>query len=96
MRNTVQTLEKTIRPSVCRSVNVRITIFMILHWYFRHAVLVAPTSGHPYNQLALLEAGRGNRLAAVALYVRAMCVPCPFPGAPANLTQTLSKLLASR
>ncbi|KAK3886902.1 hypothetical protein Pcinc_008970 [Petrolisthes cinctipes] len=63
--------------------------------YYRHAVLVAPTSGHPYNQLALLEAGRGNRLAAVALYVRAMCVPCPFPGAPANLTQTLSKLLAS-
>ncbi|ROT80672.1 putative protein SMG7-like [Penaeus vannamei] len=63
--------------------------------YYRHAVVVAPTSGHPYNQLALLEAGRGNRLAAVALYVRAMCVPCPFPGAPANLTQTLSKLLAS-
>ncbi|KAK8388592.1 hypothetical protein O3P69_020530 [Scylla paramamosain] len=63
--------------------------------YYRHAVMVAPTSGHPYNQLALLEAGRGNRLAAVALYVRAMCVPCPFPGAPANLTQTLSKLLAS-
>lgn len=71
-------------------------ILIILLWYFRHAVLVAPTSGHPYNQLALLEAGRGNRLAAVALYVRAMCVPCPFPGAPANLTQTLSKLLASR
>ncbi|KAK7078886.1 Protein smg7 [Halocaridina rubra] len=63
--------------------------------YYRHAVVVAPTSGHPYNQLALLEAGRGNRLAAVALYVRAMCVPCPFPGAPANLTQTLSKLLAT-
>lgn len=62
---------------------------------FRHAVTVAPTSGHPYNQLALLEAGRGNRLAAVALYVRAMCVPCPFPGAPANLTQTLTKVLAS-
>lgn len=63
--------------------------------YYRHAVLVAPTSGHPYNQLALLEAGRGNRLAAVALYVRAMCVPCPFPGAPANLTQTLTKLLST-
>lgn len=63
--------------------------------YYRHAVVVAPTSGHPYNQLALLEAGRGNRLAAVALYVRAMCVPCPFPGAPANLTQTLSKLLST-
>ncbi|XP_050717150.1 nonsense-mediated mRNA decay factor SMG7-like isoform X3 [Eriocheir sinensis] len=63
--------------------------------YYRHAVTVAPTSGHPYNQLALLEAGRGNRLAAVALYVRAMCVPCPFPGAPANLTQTLTKVLAS-
>ncbi|MPC59457.1 Protein SMG7 [Portunus trituberculatus] len=40
--------------------------------YYRHAVMVAPTSGHPYNQLALLEAGRGNRLAAVALYVRAI------------------------
>ncbi|CAL4098809.1 unnamed protein product, partial [Meganyctiphanes norvegica] len=63
--------------------------------FYRHAVVVSPSSGHPYNQLALLEAGRGNRLAAVALYVRAMCVPCPFPGAPANLTQTLTKVLAN-
>ncbi|XP_076058709.1 uncharacterized protein LOC143035712 isoform X2 [Oratosquilla oratoria] len=62
--------------------------------FYRHAVVVAPTSGQPYNQLALLEAGKTNKLAAVALYVRAMCVPGPFPGAPQNLTQTFSKVLA--
>ena len=60
---------------------------------YRHAVSVGPTSGHPYNQLALLEAGRGNRLAAVSLYIRAVCVQAPFPGAPSNLVQTLNKVL---
>lgn len=62
----------------------------------RHAVSVAATSGHPYNQLALLEAGRGNRLASVFLYIRALCVAAPFPGAPSNLMQTMSKVLSNR
>lgn len=57
---------------------------------FRQAVIVSPTSGHPYNQLALLEASCGNKLATVYYYIRAIAVKNPFPASTTNLTSTLN------
>lgn len=56
---------------------------------FRQAILVSPTSGHPYNQLALLEASQGNKLSTVYHYVRSIAVKSPFPAATTNLMNTL-------
>lgn len=57
--------------------------------YFRQAIFVSPTSGHPYNQLALLEASQGNKLSTVYHYVRSIAVKNPFPAATTNLMNTL-------
>lgn len=38
--------------------------------FYRHAISLAPGSGQPYNQIAILEASRGNKLATVYFYVR--------------------------
>ncbi|KAK0172413.1 hypothetical protein PV328_005730 [Microctonus aethiopoides] len=58
--------------------------------FYRHAVSLAPSSGQPYNQLALLEASRGDKLGTVFYYVRSVAVKHPFPVALANLAKTLS------
>ena len=60
--------------------------------FYRHAISLAPGSGQPYNQIAILEASRGNRLATVYFYVRAVCLRYPFPAATTNLSKMLSKL----
>jgi len=57
----------------------------------RHAVQLAPNSGQPYNQLALLEASRGDRLSTVFHYVRSVAVRHFFPAAATNLSRTLNK-----
>ncbi|GLH09050.1 Uncharacterized protein GBIM_14191 [Gryllus bimaculatus] len=59
--------------------------------FYRHAVQLAPHSGQPYNQLALLEASRGDRLSTVFHYVRSVEVRHPFPAAATNLARTLTK-----
>lgn len=61
--------------------------------FYRYAVLLSPSSGQPYNQLALLEASRGNKLGTVFHYARSVAVKHPFPVATANLTKTLSSAL---
>lgn len=60
------------------------------HFVDRQAILVSPTSGHPYNQLALLEASQGNKLSTVFHYVRGIAVKNPFPASITNLTNTFS------
>ena len=60
---------------------------------FRQAVLIVPSSGHPYNQLALLEAGKGDKLSSVYYYVRSIAARNPFPVAHANLQQILSRVI---
>lgn len=60
--------------------------------FYRHAVSLAPSSGQPYNQLALLEASRGDKLGTVFHYARSVAVKHPFPVATANLAKTLSAL----
>lgn len=59
--------------------------------FYRHAVQLAPNSGQPYNQLALLEASRGDRLSTVFHYVRSVAVRHFFPAAATNLSRTLNK-----
>lgn len=61
--------------------------------FYRHAVSLSPSSGQPYNQLALLEASRGDKLGTVFHYVRSVAVKHPFPVASANLAKTLSSAL---
>ncbi|CAK9812989.1 Nonsense-mediated mRNA decay factor SMG7 [Anthophora quadrimaculata] len=61
--------------------------------FYRHAVSLSPSSGQPYNQLALLEASRGNKLATVFHYTRSVAVKHPFPVATTNLAKTLSSAL---
>ncbi|KAG5312350.1 SMG7 protein, partial [Acromyrmex insinuator] len=61
--------------------------------FYRHAVSLSPSSGQPYNQLALLEASRGNKLGTVFHYARSVAVKHPFPVATANLATTLSSAL---
>ncbi|XP_020279632.1 protein SMG7-like [Pseudomyrmex gracilis] len=61
--------------------------------FYRHAVSLSPSSGQPYNQLALLEASRGDKLGTVFHYARSVAVKHPFPVAMANLATTLSSAL---
>ncbi|XP_011314139.1 protein SMG7 [Fopius arisanus] len=61
--------------------------------FYRHAVFLSPSSGQPYNQLALLEASRGDKLGTVFHYVRSVAVKHPFPVATSNLAKTLSSAL---
>lgn len=61
--------------------------------FYRHAVSLSPSSGQPYNQLALLEASRGNKLGTVFHYTRSVAVKHPFPVATTNLAKTLSSTL---
>lgn len=58
---------------------------------FRNAIVLSPSSGQPYNQLALLETSRGDKLATVFYYVRSIAVRNPFPAATSNLALTLNK-----
>ena len=64
--------------------------------YYRHAVAVVPCDGHPYNQLAILEAARANKLATVFYYVRSIAVKHPFPVASLNLEKFFNKLVNNR
>ncbi|XP_023015332.2 nonsense-mediated mRNA decay factor SMG7 [Leptinotarsa decemlineata] len=58
--------------------------------FYHQAIMVSPTSGHPYNQLALLEASQGNKLSTVFYYIRGIAVKNPFPASATNLLNTLS------
>ncbi|KAF0310380.1 Protein SMG7 [Amphibalanus amphitrite] len=60
--------------------------------FYRHAVKLVPTSGQPYNQLALLEAHHGDRISPVYYYVRSLAVRTPFPAATTNLSKLYSRL----
>lgn len=59
--------------------------------FYRHAVQLSPSSGQPYNQLALLEASRGDRLSTVFHYMRSIAVRHMFPAAASNLALTFEK-----
>ena len=48
--------------------------------------------GQPYNQLAILEAAKGNKLSTVFYYVRSIAVKHPFPVAATNLEKLYTKI----
>ncbi|KAL8567088.1 hypothetical protein ACOMHN_027515 [Nucella lapillus] len=60
--------------------------------YYRHAVNLSPQNGQPYNQLAILEVNRNNKLSSVFYYVRSLAVRHPFPAAATNLEKFYTKL----
>ncbi|CAB0032043.1 unnamed protein product [Trichogramma brassicae] len=57
--------------------------------FYRHAQSVSPTSGHAYNQLALLDVIRLNKLGTVFHYVQAIMCQHPFGPSIPNLFRTL-------
>ncbi|KAF7257405.1 hypothetical protein EG68_04707 [Paragonimus skrjabini miyazakii] len=60
--------------------------------YYLWAWLVHPDSGHPYNQLAILESAKGSKTRVDALFyyfVRAIACRYPFPAAMTNLRRFL-------
>lgn len=59
--------------------------------FYRHAVQLSPHSGQPYNQLALLDSSRGDRLGTVFHYVRSVTVKHPFPAAATNLRRMFGR-----
>ncbi|KAL3276786.1 hypothetical protein HHI36_012152 [Cryptolaemus montrouzieri] len=61
--------------------------------FYKQAIQVSPNSGHPYNQLALLEASLGDKLSTVFYYVRGIAVKNPFPAATTNLMSTLNSTM---
>ncbi|CAH0388220.1 unnamed protein product [Bemisia tabaci] len=61
--------------------------------FYKHAIQLSPSSGQPYNQLALLETSRGDKLSTVFHYVRSVAVAHPFPAAISNLSLTFEKCL---
>lgn len=63
-----------------------------LCFFNRNAIILSPSNGQPYNQLALLETCRGDKLATVFYYVRSITVRNPFPAATSNLALTLNKV----
>ena len=60
--------------------------------FYRKAVQIAPGSGQAYNQIALLELNRGDKLSAVFFYARALAVRHPFPAAATNLSRLLDRI----
>ena len=60
--------------------------------FYRKAIHIAPGSGQAYNQIALLELNRGDKLSAVFFYIRALAVRHPFPAAAANLSRLLDRI----
>ncbi|XP_060526305.1 nonsense-mediated mRNA decay factor SMG7-like [Cylas formicarius] len=61
--------------------------------FYKQAILVSPISGHPYNQLALLEASQGDKLSTVFYYIRGICVKNPFPASTTNLLSVLNSAI---
>lgn len=61
--------------------------------FYKQAIIVSPINGHPYNQLALLEASRGDKLSTIYYYVRALAVKNPFSAATSNLLSTLNSAM---
>lgn len=61
--------------------------------FYHQAVSLSPCSGQPYNQLALLEASRGDKIGSVFYYIRSVAVKNPFPVASINLAKILTSVI---
>ncbi|ESN91761.1 hypothetical protein HELRODRAFT_96415 [Helobdella robusta] len=61
-------------------------------FYYKHAARLAPFNGQPYNQLAILEVQRGNKLSAVFYHMRGLALIHPFPVSEVNLMKFFNKI----
>ena len=61
--------------------------------YYLHAARFMPSSGHPYNQLAILATAKSDHLKMAFYYCRSMTVKRKFPASHANLKRNLSKII---
>lgn len=68
------------------------TFFPYLIQYINISLQLFYFLGQPYNQLAILEAARGNKLTTVFYYIRSLAVRHPFPVAATNLEKFYGKL----
>ncbi|CAD5115406.1 DgyrCDS4383 [Dimorphilus gyrociliatus] len=59
--------------------------------YYRHAITVVPSSGQPFNQLAILASQSGNKLLTVFYHVRSLALKYPFRVAINNLEKVYHK-----
>lgn len=59
---------------------------------YRHALHLAPSSGQPYNQLALLATQYGDRISPLYYYIRSVTVRTPFVAGAQNLSRLYSRL----
>ncbi|XP_064616199.1 nonsense-mediated mRNA decay factor SMG7-like [Liolophura sinensis] len=64
--------------------------------YYWHAAHLIPVNGQPYNQLAILEVARGNKLSTIFYYIRSLSVRHPFPATATNLEKFFSKISRER
>ncbi|VDD83200.1 unnamed protein product [Mesocestoides corti] len=71
--------------------------YTVAESYYTWAWLVDPSSGHAYNQLAIIESTRlKRRLDSLCyFYVRAIACSHPFPAAGENLTYTMNTIIAA-
>ncbi|KAI8610180.1 hypothetical protein BC830DRAFT_1147008 [Chytriomyces sp. MP71] len=60
-------------------------------FYYNLAHILVPSSGNPFNQLAVLPQAASNDLTAADLYARALCCSRPFPTARRNLELCLAR-----
>lgn len=63
--------------------------------YYLHAAKISPSSGHPFNQLAILETARLDKLSSVYFYVRSLFVRNPFLLAASNLERFYGLVVAN-
>lgn len=59
--------------------------------YYRQAATVLPSSGNPYNQMAVMSYYTGDELRAVYCYFRSLAVAQPFSTARENLLMLFEK-----
>lgn len=61
--------------------------------YYYHAAQLLPSSGHPYNQLAILAQANGDVLKMAFFYCRSITVKGPFHASDTNLRRGLSSII---
>ena len=81
---TVYVLDITTVVTVCLCLTLPLTTVRYL------------STGQPYNQLAILEVNRNNKLASVFYYIRSLSVRHPFPVAATNLEKFYAKMIRDK
>ena len=60
--------------------------------FYKHAAQLVPMNGQPYNQLAILEVQKGNKLSTIFYHTRSLAVQHPFPVAEINCNKFFARI----